>query len=131
MQVFVTVVDCGTQSAAAEKLDLSRPVVSRLLAELEAWAGARLLHRTTRKLSLTAAGNEILPRCRQVLELAADMRAAVAAPQNAPQGLLRIAVSTSFGQAQLARAQESPTVLELDSCSSVGLVLSQQCAPPR
>ena len=104
MQVFVTVVDCGSQSAAADKLDLSRPVVSRYLAELEEWAGTRLLHRTTRKLSLTAAGNETLPRCRQMLELSDDMRAAVAAPEVAPQGLLRITVSTSFGQAQLAGA---------------------------
>ena len=104
MQVFVAVVDGGSQSAAAEQLDLSRPVVSRYLAELEAWAGARLLHRTTRRLSLTAAGSETLPRCRQMLEMAADLRSAVAAPEDAPRGLLRVTVSTSFGQAQLARA---------------------------
>lgn len=58
MRVFVTVVDLGSQSAAADHLDLSRPVVSRYLAELEDWVGARLLHRTTRKLSLTAAGGK-------------------------------------------------------------------------
>lgn len=104
MQVFVSVVDSGSQSAAADQLDLSRPVVSRYLAELEDWAGARLLHRTTRKLSLTAAGAEMLPRCRQMLELATDMKNVVAIPEDAPQGLLRITVSTSFGQAQLAAA---------------------------
>lgn len=104
MQVFVSVVDSGSQSAAADQLDLSRPVVSRYLAELEEWAGARLLHRTTRKLSLTAAGAEMLPRCRQMLELATDMKNVVAIPEHAPQGLLRITVSTSFGQAQLAAA---------------------------
>ena len=104
MRVFVTVVDLGSQSAAADHLDLSRPVVSRYLAELEEWVGARLMHRTTRKLSLTAAGNETLPRCRQLLELADDMQAAVGAPTDAPRGLLRISVSTSFGQAQLATA---------------------------
>lgn len=104
MQVFVSVVDSGSQSAAADQLDLSRPVVSRYLAELEEWAGARLLHRTTRKLSLTAAGAEMLPRCRQMLELVTDMKNVVAIPENAPQGLLRITVSTSFGQAQLAAA---------------------------
>jgi DNA-binding transcriptional LysR family regulator len=104
MHVFVAVVDSGSQSAAADRLELSRPAVSRCLAELEAWAGARLLHRTTRRLSLTAAGAEVLPRCRQMLELAADLRGAVATPEGAPQGLLRITVSTSFGQAQLARA---------------------------
>ncbi|MEP7298978.1 MAG: LysR family transcriptional regulator [Burkholderiales bacterium] len=104
MQVFVAVVDCGSQSAAADRLDLSRPVVSRYLAELEAWAGTRLMHRTTRRLSLTAAGSETLARCRQVLELTGDMRAAVADREEAPQGLLRITVSTSFAQAQLAPA---------------------------
>ena len=104
MRVFVTVVDLGSQSAAADHLDLSRPVVSRYLAELEAWVGARLLHRTTRKLSLTAAGNETLPRCRQMLELSEDMQAAVGAAGDTPRGLLRISVSTSFGQSQLAAA---------------------------
>jgi DNA-binding transcriptional LysR family regulator len=104
MRVFVTVVDLGSQSAAADHLDLSRPVVSRYLAELEDWVGARLLHRTTRKLSLTAAGGETLPRCRQLLELCGDMQAAVSEPDKAPRGLLRLSVSTSFGQAQLAEA---------------------------
>lgn len=104
MRVFVTVVDLGSQSAAADHLDLSRPVVSRYLAELEDWVGARLLHRTTRKLSLTAAGSETLPRCRQLLELCADMQAAVSEPDDTPRGLLRLSVSTSFGQAQLGAA---------------------------
>lgn len=62
------------------------------------------MHRTTRKLSLTTAGSEILPRCRQMLELSSDMQAAVSEPHDAPRGLLRISVSTSFGQAQLADA---------------------------
>ncbi|APW37965.1 LysR family transcriptional regulator [Rhodoferax koreense] len=104
MQVFVAVADAGSQTAAAERLDLSRPVVSRYVAELEAWTGARLLHRTTRKLSLTPAGGETLQRCREVLALSDDMRSAVALPDPTPQGLLRITVSTSFGQMQLAAA---------------------------
>jgi DNA-binding transcriptional LysR family regulator len=104
MQVFVAVVELGSQSAAAEHLDLSRPVVSRYLAELEDWVGARLMHRTTRKLSLTAAGLEILPRCRQMLDLSGDMQAAVSTSDDAPRGMLRISASTSFGQAQLAAA---------------------------
>ena len=104
MKVFVSVVDLGSQSAAADHLDLSRPVVSRYLAELEDWVGARLMQRTTRKLSLTAAGLETLPRCRQMLELAGDLHAAVAAPDDAPRGELRISVSTSFGHAQLVEA---------------------------
>jgi len=103
MQVFATVVDSGSQSAAALQLDLSRPVVSRYLAELEEWVGARLLHRTTRRLSLTPAGNEVLARCRQMLDAAADLQQAVSSPQQQPKGLLRITSSTSFGP-QLAQA---------------------------
>ncbi|HCN44607.1 MAG TPA: LysR family transcriptional regulator [Pseudomonas sp.] len=104
MRVFVTVVDLGSQSAAADHLDMSRPVISRYLADLENWVGARLMQRTTRKLSLTAAGKETLPRCRQMLELAGDLQAAVSTPDQAPRGELRISVSTSFGQAQLLEA---------------------------
>ncbi|MBO9536243.1 LysR family transcriptional regulator [Herbaspirillum sp.] len=104
MQVFVAVVDGGSLSAAAQQLDLSRPVVSRYVAELEEWVGARLLHRTTRRLSLTPAGNEILPRCRQMLEFSDDMRHAVDAPGETPRGLLRITSSTSFAQSQLVQA---------------------------
>lgn len=104
MRVFVTVVDLGSQSAAADHLELSRPVVSRYLAELEDWVGARLMQRTTRKLSLTAAGNETLPRCRQMLEMAGDLQAAVRRPDDAPHGELRISVSTSFAHAQLVEA---------------------------
>lgn len=104
IRVFVSVVDLGSQSAAAEHLDLSRPVVSRYLAALEDWVGARLMQRTTRRLSLTAAGQETLPRCRQMLELAGDLQAVVSAPNDTPRGELRISVSTSFGQAQLMDA---------------------------
>ncbi|WP_188379786.1 LysR family transcriptional regulator [Oxalicibacterium faecigallinarum] len=104
MQVFVSVVDEGSQIAAAERLSLSRPVVSRYLAELEEWMGARLMHRTTRRLSLTAAGEALLPHCRQVLEQINDMKAAISTADDQPRGLLRITVSTSFGQSHLAAA---------------------------
>ncbi|MDM9561403.1 LysR family transcriptional regulator [Bordetella petrii] len=104
MQVFVEVVDRGSLSAAAQRLDMSRAMVSRYLAELEAWVGARLLHRTTRRLSLTPAGAETLPRCRRMLDLMGDMHEAVAAPDAEPRGQLRISVSLSFGAAQLGGA---------------------------
>ncbi len=104
MRVFVSVVELGSQSAAAEHLQLSRPVVSRYLAELEDWIGARLMHRTTRKLSLTAAGLETLPRCQQMLELSGDLQAIGRTPRDTPKGELRVSVSTSFGQAQLIDA---------------------------
>ncbi len=69
-EVFVTIVDRGSMIAAAETLEMSRAMVTRYLAQMEQWAGARLLHRTTRKLSLTDAGERTLERCRQMLALA-------------------------------------------------------------
>ncbi|OZI58129.1 LysR family transcriptional regulator [Bordetella genomosp. 1] len=101
MQVFVEVADRGSLSAAATHLDMSRAMVSRYLAELEEWVGIRLLHRTTRRLSLTPAGAETLPRCRRMLDLVGDMRDAVATPEAAPRGLLRVTAPMSFGTSQL------------------------------
>ena len=103
MQIFVAVVDGGSQAAAAQHLDLSRPVVSRAIAALEQWAGARLLHRTTRRLGLTAAGDVALARCRRMLEIAGEMQHAADTVSERPQGLLRVTAASAFGQAQLTR----------------------------
>lgn len=104
MQVFVEVADRGSLSAAAVHLDMSRAMVSRYLAEMEQWVGVRLLHRTTRRLSLTPAGGETLPRCRQMLDMVGDLHSAVATPEDTPRGLLRITTSMSFGARLLAPA---------------------------
>ena len=104
MQVFVEVADRGSLTAAAEALDMSRAMVTRYLGELETWLGARLLHRTTRRLSLTPAGDAALTRCRTLLELGEDLRAASADDHAAPHGRLRITCSTSFGVSQMAAA---------------------------
>src|SRR3546814_15242521 len=103
MQVFVEVVDRGSLSAAAQRLDVSRAMVSRYQAELEEWVGVRLLHRTTRRLSLTPAGADTLPRCRPMPALVGDMHEAVSTPDSEPRGDLRLTVSLSFAAAQLAR----------------------------
>ncbi|WP_137939599.1 LysR family transcriptional regulator [Chitinivorax sp. B] len=103
MRVFVEVVDRGSLSSAADRLDMSRAMVSRYLAALEDWTGVRLLHRTTRKLSLTDAGSETLARCRQMLEIADDLRTQLNVPEDAPRGMLRLTCSMSLGQAFLAR----------------------------
>ncbi len=55
---FVEIVDQGSLTRAAEGLNLSRAMVSRHLESLERWLGARLLHRTTRRVSLSAAGED-------------------------------------------------------------------------
>lgn len=100
-RVFVEVVDRGSQTAAAEALEMSRAMVSRYLAELETWVGARLLHRSTRKLGLTSIGEQLLPQCREMLAVADTMRSISSSGDIAPRGNLRIACSQSFAQAWL------------------------------
>ncbi len=100
-RVFVEVVERGSQTAAAEALEMSRAMVSRYLGELEAWVGARLLHRTTRKLSLTGAGEQLLGQCREMLAMAEAMQSVSRTDQAEPRGTLRIACSQSLAQAWL------------------------------
>ncbi|MBV6324449.1 LysR family transcriptional regulator [Duganella violaceipulchra] len=103
-QVFVSIAERGSMIAAAEALDMSRAMVTRYLAEMEQWAGARLLHRSTRRLSLTDAGDLTLARCRRMLELAETMEVSSGVDADTPQGLLRITCSQSLAQAALAIA---------------------------
>lgn len=107
MQVFVEIADRGSLSAAADALEMSRAMVSRYLESLERELGARLLHRTTRRLALSAAGELALPRCRELLQLAQGLREALASagPRGAAlRGRLRLSCSTSFALAQLSPA---------------------------
>ncbi|GAB2459576.1 MAG: LysR family transcriptional regulator [Comamonas sp.] len=103
-EVFVTVVERGSMAAAAEALGMSRAMVTRYLAEMEAWAGARLLHRTTRRLSLTAAGEATLARSQQLLQVSAQMRGAADLETDEPRGSLRLACAPSLAQASVAAA---------------------------
>ncbi|SHM34577.1 DNA-binding transcriptional regulator, LysR family [Duganella sacchari] len=103
-RVFVTIAERGSMIAAAEALEMSRAMVTRYLAEMEEWAGARLLHRSTRRLSLTNAGDLTLARCRRMLEVADDMAVAAGSDADLPRGLLRITCSQSLAQALLVGA---------------------------
>ena len=104
MQVFVEIAERGSLTEAGNALDMSRAMVSRYLESLEQWLGVRLLHRTTRRVSVTEAGAEALHGCRQVVELTRDVRATAGERQREPAGRLRIAASASFAQALLADA---------------------------
>jgi DNA-binding transcriptional LysR family regulator len=101
---FVEIADQGSLTRAAETLDLSRAMISRHLDGLERWLGARLLHRTTRRVSLSEAGAEALPRLRQMLDLAADLQAVAGARTTEPTGRLRISTSLSFALSCLTQA---------------------------
>ncbi|WP_174869837.1 LysR family transcriptional regulator [Pectobacterium polaris] len=104
MQVFVDVVELGSLTAAANKLDISRAMATRYIASLEKAFGVRLLHRSSRSLGLTSAGSEILSYCRQILALNDDIGAALESKNQEPNGLIRVASSISFGQSYLADA---------------------------
>lgn len=104
MQVFVDVVELGSLTAAANKLDISRAMATRYIASLEKAFGVRLLHRSSRSLGLTSAGSEILSYCRQILALNDAIGAALESRNQEPNGLIRVASSISFGQSYLADA---------------------------
>ena len=104
LRVFVCAVEQGSLSGAGEKLDMSRAMVSRYLAELESWMGARLLHRTTRRLSLTGPGEEALNRARAMLALGEEMEQIAVKGDDAPKGQLRITSSYSLSEALLVGA---------------------------
>lgn len=102
MIVFARVVEARSFTAAAARLDLSKSVVSARVAALEERLGVRLLHRTTRKLSLTPDGLALYQRCVPMMA-AADEAAAVAAGAGAePRGLLRVNAPIAFAEEYLA-----------------------------
>jgi DNA-binding transcriptional LysR family regulator len=79
-------------------------MVTRYLAQMEDWSGARLLHRTTRRIGLTAAGEATLVRCRQMLEIAGQMAMTEGPEADTPRGLLRIACAQVLAQQVLGAA---------------------------
>ncbi len=102
MTVFTAVVEAGSFVGAADALGISKAVASRLVAELEARLGVRLLHRTTRKLSLTEEGRTFHARCQAVLADVQEAEAEITARAGQAQGLLKINVPVTFGVMHLA-----------------------------
>lgn len=114
-KVLLETVARGSISAAAAHLDMSRAMATRYIASMEEWAEARLLHRTTRKLSLTAAGEQVLPICRSLVALSDDVRTVGVEAEREPKGLLRITASSIFAEycltdALMAFLQRHPAV---------------------
>ena len=104
MRSFVRVADLHSFTQAADALGLSRAVVSTHVAELEKYLRCQLLHRTTRRVGLTADGSEYLARCQRIL---AELEAAdesVRRTRLAPAGRLRVDVPVEFGRALLIPA---------------------------
>lgn len=92
---FVAVVDAGSISAAARALGLPRATLSRRLSGLEDELGVRLLHRETRRLVLTHAGEQLIGRARRLVEASTEAWQAVRRLDDTPRGRLRVSVPPS------------------------------------
>src|SRR3954447_1790252 len=101
---FVAVAEAGSISEAARRLRLSKSVVSERLAELERSVGASLLHRTTRKLSLTEDGAAFLERAARIVREVEEAAADLAERRGTLSGPLRISAPVTFGRMHLGPA---------------------------
>lgn len=102
IEAFVAVVQSGSFVKAGERVGSSKAMVSRLVLELEARLGVRLLNRTTRRQSLTDAGLAYFERCQKILDELADANSAASANTVQPVGRLRINAPVTFGNLHLA-----------------------------
>jgi DNA-binding transcriptional LysR family regulator len=98
MSILLAVVDAGSLSAAARRLGTPLPTVSRKLAELEAHLHTRLLHRTTRSLSLTEAGAAYVEACRRILDEVGEAERIAAGEYATPMGDLTVTAPVVFGR---------------------------------
>lgn len=102
MSSFVAVVEAGSFVGAADALGLSKAAVSRHVAELEQRLGARLLQRTTRRLSLTDDGQLFLARAKDMLAAVDEAESEIRSRSGEPSGRLRINAPLTFGVLHLA-----------------------------
>ena len=110
MHLFVRVAELGSFSAVAQQLGVARSVVTRQIAALEAHLGAKLMARSTRRLTLTSAGTAYLEKCRVILNLVEAAETGIAEERQTPRGSIRLSVPLSFGLKRLA-----PLLLEFSN----------------
>lgn len=143
MRIFMRVADAASFAGAARKLDMTTAQVSKAVSELETHLRTRLLHRTTRRVTLTDAGNRYLERCREIVGLVDISEAEAGAAAQAPSGNLRVHAPASFGeiyvvpaltrylerypdvQAELLLSSRVPDLLEENIDVSLRLATSQ------
>jgi DNA-binding transcriptional LysR family regulator len=101
IQIFIRVTTAGNFTRASEQLNVSRAVITRHIAELENRLQTRLIHRNTRRLSLTETGQIFLERTRHIVEQLADAEEQVTSYSTNPVGRLRIVAPVTFGQETL------------------------------
>ncbi len=97
MQMFVRVVETGSFSAVAREMNSTQPTVSKNIAELESWLGAKLLNRSTRSLRLTETGTSYYERCVSILQDVEEAEQVVGQLQTQAKGTVRISAAVAFG----------------------------------
>jgi DNA-binding transcriptional LysR family regulator len=120
LENFVRVVDAGSFSAVARRERTSQSTITRQIGQLEDHFGVRLLHRTTRRLSLTHDGQDLLVHARHLLDTAQGMEAALGQHRSAPVGHVRFGTSVAFG---LFLAPRLPALFARHPGLSVELVM--------
>ncbi len=123
LRSFIRVVETGSFSAVARENQISQSAVTRLIAQLEQHFGARLFHRTTRRLSLTDDGQGLLSHARHVVEATDEMESALGRQSSAPTGLVRLGTSIAGGHFLAPRL---PALLERHPGLRVELVMRDQ-----
>jgi DNA-binding transcriptional LysR family regulator len=117
-KIFVRVAESGSFSAVARELNMSQPAISRQIAALEDHVGERLLQRTTRSLTLTDDGRDLLGHAARVLDALEEAETAVGKRRGSVSGLVRLSVPVTFGRLYLAprigRLLAAHPALEID-----------------
>jgi DNA-binding transcriptional LysR family regulator len=101
-ELYARVIETGSLAAAGRSLNLSPAMVSKRIAALEERLGARLLHRTTRKLATTEAGQRFYERVSEILAASREAESLVTGAAGEPTGRLKLTAPTSFGRLHVA-----------------------------
>jgi DNA-binding transcriptional LysR family regulator len=104
MQTFVRVAQAGSFTAVADQLQVARSVVTRQIAALEKHLAVKLITRSTRSLTLTAAGSAYLEKCRVILNMVDAAESSLGEEKAVPRGRIRLALPLSFGLQRLMPA---------------------------
>ena len=124
IKVFLTVAETGSFTATAERLEISKPMISRYVALMEEWLNARLFQRSTRKVALTEAGEQAVLFCQKIANLTAEMEQEMMAQQGELRGMLHVTSSQTFGAYHLV--QTVNRFLQLHPKLNIQLLLNDQ-----